>query len=85
MAYVVYSLCALTAAACSLLLWSGHRRSGNSLLFWSALCFTGLTLNNLLVLIDLKMVPDISLLTLRNATALISMALLLYGLIWEHD
>lgn len=85
MAYVVYSLCALTAGACCWLLGSAYRRSGNHLLFWSALCFGGLTLNNILVLIDLQMVPDISLFTWRNATALASMALLLYGLIWERD
>lgn len=85
MAAIVYSLCAVTALACAVLLFLGFRRTGNRLLFWSALCFVGLTLNNVLVLVDLRMIPDISLFTWRNATALFAMALLLYGLIWEVD
>lgn len=85
MAGLVYSGCALLALACAVLLLISYRRSGSRLLLWSGLCFAGLTLNNLLVLIDLNIVPDISLFTWRNATALFSMALMLYGLIWETD
>lgn len=85
MAGIVYSLCALTALACAVLLLLGFRRSGKPLLFWSGLCFAGLTLNNLLVIVDLILLQGIDLYTYRNVAALTGMLLLLYGLIWETD
>jgi len=40
---VIYSLCALTALACAILLLQAYRRGGYRLLLWSGLCFVGLT------------------------------------------
>ena len=85
MAVVVYLLCASTAAACSLLLLRGYRLSGMKLLWWSGLCFAFLTANNLLVAIDLVILPDVDLFVLRNLTALVGLGLLLHGLIWEAE
>ena len=85
MSEAIYVLCALTSLACSWLLMKGYRRSGHRLLFWSSLCFVGLTLNNLLLIFDKLVFPDIDLLLLRNVSALISMLLLLYGLIYEKE
>lgn len=85
MAALVYTGCALMALACAIQLLLNFKRAGNPLLLWSGLCFAGLTLNNLLVLLDLRLIPDINLYTARNATALLSLGLLLYGLIWETD
>jgi len=80
---IVYTLCAVTALGCTLLLWSGYRTGRSRLLLWSALCFACLTLNNLLVVVDLVMLPDVNLFVLRNLAALLGTSLLLYGLIWD--
>ena len=86
MAAIIYTLCALTALACAYLLLQGYRRGGYRLLLWSGLCFAGLTINNLLLVIDKLILPlDIDLSLWRNATVLLSMAVLLYGLIWDTE
>ena len=86
MAAIIYTLCALTALACAYLLLQGYRRGGYRLLLWSGLCFAGLTINNLLLVIDkLILPPDIDLSLWRNATVLLSMAVLLCGLIWDTE
>jgi hypothetical protein len=80
---VVYILCAVTSLACAILLGRAYRRSGTRLLLWSCLCFTGLFLNNVLLIVDTSMSPNVDLLVLRQIPALLGVALLLYGLIWE--
>lgn len=81
---VVYVLCALTSLACAVLLGRGYRRTRGRLLLWSSLCFTGLFLSNLLLVIEITIFPDsIDLLIARQAPALLGVALLLYGLIWD--
>jgi len=82
---LVYTLCALTATACALLLLRAYRRHRSRLLLWSALCFVGLSLSNVLVVVDLVVFPNVSLFPIRNGLALIGMLLLLYGLIWESE
>ena len=83
---IVYILCALTSLACSLLLFRGYRRSGVRLLFWSALCFAGLTVDNLVLYIDhvdFAVFQNIDLSMLRRATAVTAISLLIFGLIWD--
>ncbi len=80
---IVYILCAATSAVCAALLVRGYRRSGARLLFWSALCFIGLALNNLVLIVDVRVVPQFDLATVRLLPALAGVLLLLYGLIWE--
>jgi len=79
---LVYILCALTSFLCAVLLWRGYRRSGARLLWWSAWCFVGLTLNNVLLVADMT-IPQIDLSLIRTIPALIGVALLIFGLIWE--
>ncbi len=55
------------------------------MLFWSALCFTGLTVNNLLLVVDKLPVPAIDLSLIRLATAFVALCLLLFGLVYEDD
>jgi hypothetical protein len=81
----VYTLCALTALACAVLLLRAHARTQSPLLLWSGLCFACLTVNNVLVVVDLVVLPDVSLFVVRNAVALLGMILLLYGLIWKSE
>jgi uncharacterized protein DUF5985 len=83
MASLVYALCAITSGACAALLWRAHRVSGARLLLWSSLAFVGLTLNNLLLFIDLIIVPAVDLSFYRALTAASSVMILLFGLIWD--
>jgi hypothetical protein len=86
MAPLIYSLCALTAITCCVLLWRSWRASGHRLLFWSALCFGGLSLNNVLLVVDkLFTAPDVSLITWRLVAALAAVLMLLFGLVWDEE
>ena len=51
---IVYGLCVVTSALCAVLLLRGYARSRVPLLLWSGLCFIGLTLNNVLLFIDVR-------------------------------
>jgi hypothetical protein len=82
---VIYILCALTSGACAVLLWRGWRRSHARLLFWSSLCFVGLSLNNLLLVVDTQVMPQTDMAIVRMLPALIGAALLVYGLIWDSE
>jgi hypothetical protein len=84
-AEIVYIMCALTSALCAGLLWRKYRATRAPLLIWSALCFFGLALNNALLLIDLVLIRDTDLSIARNATALLSLSVLLYGLIVDTE
>lgn len=85
MAEGVYSLCALTSVVCATLLLRGYVRSRTPLLFWSSLCFVGLALNNVLLVVDLIVVPTTDLSILRSGVALVAVSALLYGLVWERQ
>lgn len=85
MAGIIFALCTMTALFCSVLLLQAYRRSRYRLLLWGGLCFLGLTVNNALVILDKFIVPHVNLFTLRLATALLAMIILLYGLIWEAE
>jgi hypothetical protein len=82
-ATAVYILCALTSAACSVLLWRGFARTRARLLLWSAICFAGLAVNNTVLFVDKVVTPDVDLSTVRLSTALAALLVLLAGLIWE--
>lgn len=83
LAGIVYALCALAALCCAILLFRGYARTGTRLLQWGGLCFAGLTLNNVLVFVDLLLVPHLDLYAWRNLAALGALATLAYGLIWD--
>ena len=85
MAAAIYLLCMLTSMACAWLLLFAWRRSRYRLLLWSGLCFAGLTLNNLALVVDKLVLPDIDLSIWRTSLALLAMVVLLYGLIWESE
>lgn len=83
MSAIVYSLCAATAAVCAYMLLKGYQSQRYRLLLWSGLCFLGLTLNNLFLVLDKIILPDVDLSVWRLSIALIAMMILLYGLIWD--
>ena len=82
---IVYLFGAITSAACAVLLMRGYVRGRKKLLLWSGLCFTGLSISNLLIFVDLVLVPNVDLYRYRLASASVAMLLLLYGLIWESE
>ena len=83
MAEFVYALCALTSVACAVLLVNGYRRSKTGLLFWSGLCFAGLAVNNVLLFVDLVVIPNVDFSLVRSGAALAAMMVLIYGLVRE--
>jgi hypothetical protein len=83
MAEAVYVLCALSSLGCTALLLHGYRLRRTRLLLWSALCFAGLTINNLLLFADKVLFPTIDLSIWRSVAAIIAVSSLLFGLIWE--
>jgi hypothetical protein len=84
MAAALYIATCLTTLLCAVLLLRAYTRVRRSLLLWSGLCFVGLTVSNLLVFADIVVFkPDLY--TYRLASAVVAMALLLYGLIWESQ
>ncbi|MES2176874.1 MAG: DUF5985 family protein [Gemmatimonadota bacterium] len=85
MGLLVYALCALTSLGCAVMLLRGYRRSQLRLLLWSALCFACFALNNVLLIIDERVLPARDLSVVRSLPALVGIALLLYGLVWESD
>ncbi len=82
---VISTLCALTSLGCVWFLLGAYSRTRHRLLFWSGLCFVMLTASNILNIFDRYLFPNIDLAPLRLATALIAVALLLFGLIWEGE
>ena len=80
---IVYALCAVTSILCALLLLRGYARSRFRLLLWSGLCFAGLAVNNILLFVDFRVLPETDLSLIRAVPAVIGAAILVFGLTWE--
>jgi hypothetical protein len=78
-------LAALTSLACMVLLFRAYAQNGVRLLLWSALCFVCFTANNMLLFLDLVVLPELDLRLYRQLAALAGIAFLLYGFIWEAE
>lgn len=85
LAGIIYTLCALTCSLCAYLLLLGYRRSKYHLLLWSGLCFSVLTINNVLLVVDKLLIESIDFSTWRLLAALLAMMIFLYGLIWDRS
>ena len=81
----VYLLCFLTSTACALLLGRSYWATATRLLLWSALCFAFLALNNLVLFIDLALLPERDFGVLRHLLALAALLVLLFGFIWDRE
>lgn len=81
----VYVLCAATSFLCMVMLLRGYSQTKVRLLFWSAICFFGLALDNVLLYADLVIMPDLDLALYRRATALVALMSLIIGLIWDAN
>jgi hypothetical protein len=82
---LVFVLCVLTSAICAALLFRHYAKVRTRLLLWSAFCFALLTANNLFVLADIVLFPDINLTPFRQFSSLAAVTVLLCGFIWETN
>lgn len=80
---IVYVLCLLTSAVCAWMLGSSYRRTQMPLLLWSAVCFGFLAANNLVVVLDLVVWPDMDLKLPRLLLSLAAVSSLIWGFVWE--
>ncbi len=83
MATLVYALCAITSLVCVTLLVRGYLQTRARLLLWASVCFAGLALNNVLLFVDLRVVATVDLSVWRSLPALVGVAALIYGLVWD--
>jgi len=79
MAPLVYLLCGFASLLCTILLFRAYRATRASLLWWSTICFGGLTATNVALFADMILLPNIDLLPLRNCLSLASMLALIFG------
>ena len=85
MGETVYILCALTSLLCAVLLGRAYWRSRHRLLLWSTLGFSMLAINNILLVADLVVLPNVDLSVMRDLAHLFALLLLIFGLVWESD
>ncbi len=79
----IYVLSAATCLLCAVLLLRTYSQRHVRLLLWSGLCFIGLMLENVMMYVDVVMVPEVDLALWRKLPGLIALVLLLCGLVWE--
>lgn len=82
---IVYILCFLTSTACAWLLGRSYRRTGVRLLLWSSICFGLLAGNNLVLILDLLVIPGVDLRLPRLLLSLAAVLSLIWGFVWEGE
>lgn len=85
MAEAVYILCMLTSLACTFFLGRAYWKTRTRMLLWCGLCFAFLTINNLMLFLDVVVFPTVDLGPYRDLTALVAMSILVFGLIWDAE
>ncbi len=83
LAHMVYALCGVTSTFCASLLYLKYKKRHTRLLLWSSICFIGLALNNILLFIDMVVVPEINLSVVRTVPAFLGLSALLFSFIWD--
>lgn len=81
MSYAVSILCAITSLVCTVLLLRSVRKGASPLIGWTAVCFLALTVANILLFVDLVLVPQVDLSVWRTGVSFAGGSLLLFGLI----
>lgn len=85
MGFFVYALCALTSLLCFGLLLRQHRRSPSRLALRSSIAFLCFAVANLILFIDLIVLPQVDLKLWRNIATLIGALILLFALTSPHE
>jgi hypothetical protein len=81
----VFLLCLVTSVVCAGLLLRAYLRSRSKLLLWTAVSFGLLALNNMFLVADLVIFPEMYLWPWRQAAAVGAIGVLLYGFTWEIE
>jgi hypothetical protein len=84
-AEAIYLLCAATSLVAAGLLLRYYFARRTPLLLWSCVGFLGLAMNNVLVYVDVVLVPDVDLRLWRAVVGAAAMLAMVYGLIWKAD
>jgi hypothetical protein len=79
---LICALAVLACAACTVLLFRGYGRTAKRLLFWASVSFVFLTLNNVLLFLDL-VVLQMDLRPWRHAAAFVGLVFMIFGLLRE--
>lgn len=82
---IVFSMSLIASAICAVLLARAFARSRVRMLFWSAISFGFLAVNNALAVVDIVALPDTSIPELRLGASLIAVGVLIYGFIWRSE
>lgn len=81
----VFGLCLITSALCAALLLRSYLASRSKLLLYAALGFGFLALNNLFLVGDMVVFPNVDLWPFRQAASVAAVAVLLYGFTFEVE
>lgn len=85
MGQIAYVLCGLTSLVCFSLLLRAYLQTRSHLLLWSSLAFALFTIQNVLLVVDLLILPtQISLALSRTFLGFAGAMVLMCGLIWER-
>lgn len=85
MVVLIYCLCALTSFVCSWALLRSYFSNRSRILLWTGLCFCFMFANNVFLILDRVVFPDIDFIPMRLFTALVAVVLLVFGLVWEDE
>jgi hypothetical protein len=81
----VYGLCMVTALMCAWMLMQAYQRTHYRLLFWCSLFFSIAAMNNVFLVLDKLVLPEVDLTAYRYTVALLGLLVLLPGLILERE
>ena len=85
MSFFVYALCALTSFVCFALLLRQHRRAPSPLALRSSVAFLCFAVANIILFVDLVLVPEVDLKLWRNLANLLGALILLFALTSNHE
>ena len=83
-AEAIYLLCAATSLVAAWLLFRYYVAKRTRLLLWSCVAFAGLAVNNVLVYVDMGLLPQIDLALPRTLAGAVGMVALAYALATER-
>lgn len=81
----IYFICALTSGFCAFLLIRGYCRRPSAVLFWSSVYFLCQAATNIVLVVDLVLLPTVDMSMFRRFLTMIGTVTFLLGLIWETD
>ena len=85
MGFFVYALCALTSLVCFALLLRQHRRSPSRLALHSSVAFLCFAIANIILFVDLIVLPQMDLKPWRNLANLVGALILLCALTSKQE